>query len=306
VSEPALDVVIVAYRCEALLRDCLASLLEHPASAGMQIHVVDNASGDGTADVVAREFPGVELTRLRENRGFAAANNLAIRSARAPNVLVLNPDTRVTAGALDTLVAVLDSRPKVGICGPRLERPDGTFDHAARRSFPTPLSALGHFTGVGRRLDRGTLAAYRAPEVTSGPVDAVNGACMLIRRSALDEVGMFDEGYWMYMEDLDLCYRFAEAGWVTWYEPAATVIHVKAGTSGSIRSRRLNYAFHYGMYRFYRTHYAPRRSRLVNAAVYAGIGVKLALSAARGALRGLAAKRRRQLPASAAPAPSQR
>src|SRR5207253_9325538 len=90
-----------------------------------------------------------------------------------------------------------------GICGPRLEQPDGPFAHAARRGFPTPVSALGHFTGVGRRTDLGALSAYRAPDVESGSVDAVNGACMLIRREALDDVGLFDEGYWMYMEDLD-------------------------------------------------------------------------------------------------------
>src|SRR6185295_6357198 len=119
-------------------------------------------------------------------------------------------------------------------------------------------------------------AAYRAPDVERGPVDAVNGAFMLMRRSALDRVGLFDEGYWMYMEDLDLCYRFAEAGWVTWYEPSVTVGHLKAGTSGAHRSLRLNYAFHYGMLRFYRAHYAAGRSVLMNATVYAGIAVKLA------------------------------
>jgi GT2 family glycosyltransferase len=108
---------------------------------------------------------------------------------------------------------------------------------------------------------------------------------MLIRRSALDEVGLFDEGYWMYMEDLDLCFRFARAGWVTWYEPSVTVVHVKAGSSGPVRSPRLNYAFHYGMYRFYRKYYAPSRGKLLSAAIYSGIAVKLGLSVARNALR---------------------
>ena len=103
---------------------------------------------------------------------------------------------------------------------------------------------------------------------------------MLMRRAALDRVGLFDEGYWMYMEDLDLCYRFAEAGWVTWYEPSVTVRHLKAGTSGKHRSLRLNYAFHYGMLRFYRAHYAAERNPLVNATVYAGIAVKLAAAVA--------------------------
>jgi hypothetical protein len=288
-TTPRLDVVIVAYRCEGLLRNCLASLREHGPSSPMHIHVVDNASGDGTASMVRDEFPEVELTISRKNVGFATANNLAIRGGSAPWVLVLNPDTAITAGALDALLALGDRQPEVGILGPRLELPDGSFDHAARRGFPTPLSALGHFTGLGRRGGaRPALAAYRAPNVEAGPVDAVNGAFMLIRREALEQVGLFDEGYWMYMEDLDLCYRFAEAGWITWYEPSVTVLHVKAGTSGRHRSLRLNYAFHYGMFRFYRAHYAAAGNPFMNGGVYAGIALKLALSAARSAAaRGL-------------------
>jgi N-acetylglucosaminyl-diphospho-decaprenol L-rhamnosyltransferase len=280
-----LDVVIVSYRCEGLLRDCLRSLREHPPSRPIAVHVVDNASRDGTAEMVRREFPEASLRVCDRNLGFAAANNEAIRDTSAPYVLVLNPDTRITEGALDRLLELMDARPRVGMCGPRLELDDGSFDHAARRSFPTPLSALGHFTGLGRRRDSGPLAAYRAPGVEAGPVDAVNGAFMLIRRAALARVGSFDEGYWMYMEDLDLGYRFARAGWVTWYEPSVTVIHVKAGTTGRDRGLRLNTAFHYGMYRFYRKHYAPHRGPLVNAAVYGGIAAKLVLSASRAATR---------------------
>jgi N-acetylglucosaminyl-diphospho-decaprenol L-rhamnosyltransferase len=276
-----LDVSIVSYRCEGLLRDCLASLREYPPSRPMSVHVVDNASHDGTAEMAAREFPEFRLTASDRNRGFSAANNIAIRSGTAPYVLVLNPDTRVTPGSLDRLLDLMDSRSEIGMAGPRLELPDGSFDHAARRSFPTPLSALGHFTGIGRRRESGTLAAYRAPGVESGPVDAVNGAFMLIRRAAIDEVGPFDEGYWMYMEDLDLCYRLAQAGWVTWYEPSVTVIHVKAGTTGPNRSVRLNRAFHYGMYRFYRKHYAADRNPLLNLTVYCGIALNLLVTIAR-------------------------
>src|SRR5205823_11456809 len=157
---------------------------------------------------------------------------------------------------------------------------DGTLDHAAKRSFPTPLSAVGHFTGLGRREGAPPrLAAYRAPEVEAGVVDAVNGAFMLMRRAMLDEIGLFDEGYWMYMEDLDLCYRAAEAGWITWYEPSVEAVHVKAGTSGHYRRLRLNYAFHYGMYRYYHTHLASQHGRLFNALVYGGVGVKFLASA---------------------------
>ena len=285
---PALDVVIVAYRSQELLRDCLSSLRAFPPARDAHIRVVDNASGDGTAELVQREFPEVELIASSENLGFSRANNVAIRRGEAPYVLALNPDTRITEGALDQMVELMESNGKIGISGCRLELPDHTFDHAARRSFPTPIGALAHFTGVGRsRRAPNRLAQYRAPTVESGPVDAVNGAFMLIRRAALDEVGLFDEGYWMYMEDLDLCYRFAQAGWVTWYEPGVTVIHIKAGSSGQYRSLRLNYAFHYGMFRFYRKHYAPSASFLVRPVIYVGIAAKLGVSVVRNAGRRL-------------------
>jgi N-acetylglucosaminyl-diphospho-decaprenol L-rhamnosyltransferase len=235
--------------------------------------------------MVRHEFPDVRLLALDVNRGFSAANNIAIREGSGGYVLVLNPDTDVQPGSLDRLLELMDAHPEIGIAGCRLQRPDGSFDHAARRSFPTPLSALGHFTGIGRRPGaRGRLAAYRAPTVDAGPVDAVNGAFMLIRREALGQVGLFDEGFWMYMEDLDLCYRFALAGWITWYEPHVTVMHLKGGSSGSHRGPRLNYAFHYGMFRFYRKHYAHRRSRALNTLVYAGIAAKLSLSLCRSSV----------------------
>jgi GT2 family glycosyltransferase len=295
VSAPRLDLVIVAFRSRELLRACLDSIRANPPEGGARVVVVDNASADGTAEMVAREFPEVELIANDRNLGFAAACNRGIASGSAEWVLLLNPDTRITPGSLDVALAAFDERPRVGVVGVRLERPDGSFDHAAKRSFPTPLSALGHFTGVGRHpAARGALAAYRAPGVDAGPVDAVNGAFMLIRREALDQVGGLDEGYWMYMEDLDLCYRLAEAGWTTFYEPGATVIHHKGGTTGANRALGLNCAFHRGMYRFYRQHYAAERPWPVNVAVYLGIGVKLAILAIGSALgRGLARMRLR-------------
>jgi N-acetylglucosaminyl-diphospho-decaprenol L-rhamnosyltransferase len=290
-SSPKIDVVIVAYRSQGLLRDCLEALFANPPQGGLNVQVVDNASGDGTAEMVRREFPDALLTENSENLGFSAANNPALASGRAPYALVLNPDTRITAGALDAMLRLMESDRRIGMAGPRLELEDGSFDHASRRSFPTPLSALGHFSGLGRRRRSGRLADYRAPKIERGPVDAINGAFMLIRRQALDQVGAFDTRYWMYMEDLDLCYRFAEAGWTTWFEPSVTVIHVKAGTSGTHRSLRLNYAFHYGMFRFYRDHHASSRNPLLNLAVYAGIGIKFCGSAARSAIARLISSR---------------
>ena len=282
--EDGLDVGIVAYRCRDLLAACLRSLGENPPARPLHIVVVDNDSRDGTAELV-RATRDVALIEPHRNLGFAAATNLAIRSGRARYFLALNPDTRVQAGTLDHLLDLMDEHPEIGICGCRLERADGSLDHAAKRAFPTPLGALAHFTRVGRSNGApAALAQYRAPGVERGPVDAVSGAFMLIRRRALDEVGRFDEGYWLYMEDLDLCYRFAQAGWVTWYEPSVAVTHVKGGTSGKNRTLRVNGAFHYGMYRFYRLHYAESRSPVFNTAVYGAIAAKLVGSAARSAV----------------------
>ncbi len=282
-SAAGLDVAIVSYRSREMVRDCLTTLFEHAPSRPLEVFVADNDSGDGTVEMVRAEFPQVRLLAAGGNLGFGKATNMLIDAGDSPYVLALNPDTRMTAGALDLLLDLMDERPEVGICGCRLELEDGSLDHAAKRSFPTVVSSLGHFTGLGRRLRGGRLAAYVAPEVESGPVDCVNGAFMLMRREALERVGAFDEGFWMYMEDIDLCYRFVAAGWKVWYEPRATVVHIKAGTSGKNRTPRLNYAFHYGMYRFYRKHYAPSRPALVNLAVYGGIATKLALSIVRSA-----------------------
>jgi GT2 family glycosyltransferase len=300
-SDGGLDVVIVSYRSRELLRECLGALGAHPPSCPMRVVVVDNASGDGTVELVAQDFPEVDLIALAENLGFAAATNLGARRGSASYLLALNPDTAVGPGALDRVIAVLESHPDVAVVGPRLLRPDGSFDHAARRSFPTPLSALGHFTGVGRRAGAaGRLAAYRAPEVESGPVDAVNGAFMLMRRSAFEAVGGFDEGYWMYMEDLDLSYRLAREGWLSWYEPSATVMHVKGGTVGGPRPVGLDWHFHRGMGRFYRRHYAAQRSPGLNTLVYLGIAAKLATSVAQSSLRRSLARLRHRRPTMAA------
>lgn len=286
-----LEIVIVsATGAREHLRACLTSLERHPARLGPTVvHVVDNASEDGTAAMVAERFPRVRLERLPWNAGFPAANNRVLARATAPFVLLLNPDTEVTDGALDHMLAVIGGRPEVGIAGCRLVRPDGSFDHAAKRSFPTPVGALAHFTGIGRRPRAGRrLAQYRAPGLAqhdSGEVDAVNGAFMLARRSAIADVGLLDEGYWLSMDDLDWCYRFKRWGWRVWYEGGATVVHVKGATTtrGRHRPLRQNLAFHRGMGRFYRKFYSGRNPAL-DALVYLAIGIKLLASVARSAL----------------------
>jgi N-acetylglucosaminyl-diphospho-decaprenol L-rhamnosyltransferase len=292
VTEPGLleIVVVTSAGGRELLRACLASLERHPAGGGQRVWVVDNASRDGTAEMVRAEFPSVRLVELDGNYGFCVANNVAIRQTEAPYVLVLNPDTEVGEGALDHMLELMDRRPDVGMSGCRLVMRDGTFDHAAKRSFPTPVGALAHFLRIGRS-ERAPewLKQYRAPELgefDSGPVDSLNGAFMLVRREALEQVGLLDEGYWLYMDDLDWCFRFKRAGWEVWYDGRVTALHVKGGTTVTERRRsrhrglRHNVAFHRSMGRFYRKFYAGRNP-VLDAAVYVAILAKLGIAVTR-------------------------
>jgi N-acetylglucosaminyl-diphospho-decaprenol L-rhamnosyltransferase len=292
-ASPLLNIIVVTSNgaCDHV-RTCLCSLERYPLTAGpMTVSVVDNASTDGTSETVRDEFPWVDLIQLDWNAGFCIANNIAIRRTSAPYTLLLNPDTEVYEGSLDHIFRLMQERPDIGMSSCRLAQPDGTFDHAAKRSFPTPVGALAEFTGIGRKAANGTrlsrVANYRAHdlgEYESGEVDAVNGAFMFCRRAAIEEVGLLDEAYWLYMDDLDWCYRFKEAGWKVWYDGSTTVMHVKGGTTTVKRHRGLrhNVAFHRSMGRFYRKFYAAERP-FVDIAVYLGLGAKLAISLARSA-----------------------
>jgi GT2 family glycosyltransferase len=239
--------------------------------------------------MVRDEFHEVTLHALGHNAGFSVANNLVLRTTEGPFALLLNPDTEVHPGALDHMLDVMRKNPEIGMAGCRLVQRVGTLDPAAKRSFPTPLGALAHFLRIGRgkRAPR-WLAQYRAPELgeyEAGEVDAVNGAFMLVRRKALEQVGLLDEAYWLYMEDLDWCFRFGRHGWKVWYDGAATVMHVKGGSSGGQTHRRLrpNVAFHRSMGRFYRKFYSGRRP-LLDGIIYVAILGKLAVSVTRSTI----------------------
>ena len=256
----------------------------------MRVTVVDSGSPDATPDMVEREFPEFHLVR-RGNIGFSAANNLVLRESRAGAVLLLNPDTEVYAGTLDTCLARLAADPAVGMVGAKLVREDGELDHAAsapsrprsRRSPTSPGSAAA--TDAGESLSQ-----YRATHLGDdepGEVDAVNGAFMLCRAVAVAQVGLLDEGYWLYMEDLDWCRRFWDAGWKVFYEPAAVALHVKGGSSRQAPRARARRSPSTAAWAASTAASTRRRSNpLLNAAVYLGIGAKLAVSLAITALRG--------------------
>lgn len=305
-----LSIVIVNWNVAELLRECLRSLLAgaRPSAEGdgpltlgglaAEIIVVDNASSDHSVALVRSEFPMVRLLPSDRNLGYTGGNNLGLAHARGRHVLILNPDTRVVGDAIATLVAYLDAHPEVALVGPRLVYPDGSAQ-PSRRRFPTLAMALMESTLLEQWFPRNRWArAYRmedVPDDAARYVDWVNGACMLVRREAIEQVGALDEGYFMYSEELDWCRRMAGAGWRVAHEPAATVIHHEGRSSEQVAATRQVY-FESSKVRYFRKHHGALTANLLRAALLGTYVVRLAVEGAKYALghrRALRAQRLR-------------
>ncbi len=251
--QPDLSICIVAWNVRADLKDCLRSIRRARPAIEYEVLVVDNRSRDGTGDMVETDFPETVLIRNNRNRGFAAASNQAIRSGRGRYLLLLNPDTRVTEGALEEMVGFLDRRPAAGGAGPRLLNPDGSLQPSVR-AFPTFAAAFGLFTILG---DLGLFRRARADYLRHGfdygrpaAVDQPMGAALFLRRDALDEVGILDEGFFLYFEEVDLCRRLTRAGLPLWYNPAAAIVH-RGGASTRQEGGRALYYFFQSQFRYF-------------------------------------------------------
>lgn len=268
-----LSIVVVTHNVLPLLRACLASIYASDFADQCEVFVVDNGTDDSLA-MVESEFPRAMPILGSPHIGFAAGNNLALAQARGRYILLLNPDTELPPTALSELHAVMEAHPQWGIVGPKLVRADGSLDLACRRSFPTPWSALMKACGLARRFPKSRLAAsynltYLDPDACY-PIDAVVGAFMFIRRDALAEVGLLDDTFFMYGEDLDLCYRVKQAGWQVWYWPGVAVRHLK-GESARQRPGRMTFEFFRSMHVFYAKHQAAHNPAALNVCVIAAI-----------------------------------
>jgi len=276
-------VVVVSYnRCDLLAR-CLESVLTDLDGISLELIVVDNASSDESAAMVAERFPEVRLIANRDNVGFGRANNQAFRQALGRYVLMLNPDTIVQPGTVRALIAFADDHPEAGIVGGRLEYGDRTLQHSAFR-FPDWKQALfGFFDLVPIDAEingRYPIAQFEQPFVA----EHLLGACMLIRREALEQVGPLDPAYFMYFEETDLCVRMRQSGWRNLYTPSARVVHVGGGSTSTV-SERMSVEFHRSQAIFYRRHRGLGGYLILKAIVWPGIAYRLARSL-RAYLRG--------------------
>jgi N-acetylglucosaminyl-diphospho-decaprenol L-rhamnosyltransferase len=272
-----LSVVIVNYNTRDLLRDCLDSALESRGAISFEIAVVDNASTDGSAEMVRSKFPQLRLIASQVNGGYAYANNLGLKAAqKARYYLLLNPDTLLPPSALADMVAYMDGRPDAGVAGPRLVLADGSLDLACRRGFPTPAVSLYRFSGLSRLFPRSHRfgrynMTYLDPD-EEAEVDSVVGAFMMVRAEAMTQAGLLDEAFFMYGEDLDWAFRIKEAGWKVYYNPGVTVLHYKRAASR--HSKRAQYEFQRAMLVFYRKHYATTTNRLLHFPILFGLALR--------------------------------
>ncbi|MDE2812042.1 MAG: glycosyltransferase [Gemmatimonadota bacterium] len=256
-----LSVVFLSYNTRDLTRQALSSVLAAVEGLEVEIFVVDNASADGSADMVAEEFPQVKLICNAANVGFAAGNNVALRQVTGEYALLINTDTIVRRDALRTMVEFLDAHPEAGACGCKILDPDGTLQLDSRRGFPTPLAAFCKMSGLSRLFPKHPLIAhyhmtYLDPEQMA-EVEVLSGSCMMVRKAAMDQVGLLDEDYFMYGEDIDWCYRFHQAGWKIYYVPTTAIIHFR-GESGRGTPLKILYRKSQAMSIFVNKHMARR------------------------------------------------
>lgn len=282
-----LGIVILNWNTKDLLRRCLQTVLASVGDFTYDVVVVDNASTDGSPDMVRDEFPQVQLIASDINGGFPYGNNLGLRllgfqdaggaKDDAPRyALLLNPDTEVEPTSLYDMVSYMDAHPEIGVAGPKLVLPSGDLDRACRRSFPTPTISFYHFSGLSKLFPNSPRFA-RYNMTFSDPdkeieVDSVVGAYMQVRREALEKIGLLDETFFMYGEDLDWAYRIKQAGWKIFYNPAVTVKHVKRAASK--KSQRAQMEFYRAMLIFYRKHYRVQTPLPIHSLILAAILLK--------------------------------
>ena len=279
-----LSVVVLSWNVRDLLRECLKSVVRDGGLA-TEIIVVDNASDDGSVEMVRAEFPDVRLIANATNRGYAGGNNDGIAAAVGRYVMILNPDTVTQGNALAAMVAYADAHPDVGVVGPQLLNPDGSAQ-SSRRRFPTLMTALFESTWLQPLAPRGVLRHYYMLDQSDDEtqeVDWVTGACFLVRREAIQQVGGLDESFFMYSEELDWCRRIKQAGWQVVYLPTAQVVHYVGKSSDQVVAQRHIY-FQTSKVRYLRKHHGKLAAGVLRVVLLAMYIWQLVLEAAKGAV----------------------
>lgn len=260
-----LSIIIVNWNTQKLLRDCLGSIFKYTKGLNYEIIVVDNGSADGSVEFIksltssrVNELKNplinnsliknkiiIKLIKNKNNLGFAKANNQGIRIAKGDYILLLNSDTKITENAFKKMVNFAEAKPKLGIAGPKLINPGDRVQKSTAPFYTLPVTAFSLFGG-----DRWLRRSYQQPQ----QVDWVEGSCFLVKKKVFNQVGLLDEKFFMYVEEMEFCYRSSRAGWQTWYYPEAEVYHLIRGSSAN-RQKAVDW-IHQGLIYFYQKHFA--------------------------------------------------
>lgn len=267
-----LSIIIVNYNTKDLLQRCLESVFASRTDFLLEVIVSDNGSTDGSIEMIRSRFPAVKLIENNANLGFSKGNNVAIRQVGGRLVLLLNSDTEVTADNLDLSIKYMDEYSEVGAMGCKVLLADGTLDKASRRNFPNPWNSFLRLFGFRKFSDYNV----EGPMDQEAEVDSVVGAYMMLPKNVIDKVGLLDEEYFMYGEDLDWCFRIKQAGYKVIYYPKPEVLHFKYGSAQTVPFKTIRMA-HDAMKIFYRKHYAEKYNWLFNQIVYLGITLRMYL-----------------------------
>ena len=249
-----ISIIIVNWNTRELLVDCIESIYASPPEGKFDIWVVDNFSSDGSPAMIRDSYPDVKFIENDENVGFAKANNQALRKSQGDYVLLLNPDTVVKANAISELIHFLDNNPDAGIAGARLINPDGTLQISAF-PFPTLVREFWRMFHLDSAVCLSIYPMRKWNKDQAREVDTLLGACMLIRREAINQFGLFDEDYFIYSEEVDLCTRLKEAGWRLYWVPGAVVIHY-GGISTQQVSEEMFLRLYEGKILYFRKHHS--------------------------------------------------
>ena len=294
-----LTVIIVNYNVKFYVEQCLLSLRKALAHIDAQVYVVDNHSHDGSVVYLQERFPEVNIIACMHNNGFAYANNLAIKQSQSQYVLLLNPDTFVAENAIQTMLDFMDEHPLAGGAGVQMLGADGQKAMESRRGLPSPMVSFYKMSGLCARFPQskrfGKYYLSYLPWDAPARIEVISGACMMIRREVLDKIGLLDEDYFMYGEDIDLSCRILKAGYENWYLPCQ-ILHYK-GESTHKSSFRYVHVFYQAMLIFFRKHYRHTRfwvSLPIKAAIYFKACAALLSIQTRALQRALALRPRRR------------
>lgn len=283
-----LSILIVSYNTCQLTLDAIRSIYQSVTNYSYEIIVIDNNSMDHSVEQIRHHFPEVILIQNDTNVGFSRANNQGMRIAKGRYILLLNSDTIIQPDTLQVMLNFMDQHPKVGASGCKVVLPNGRLDKACRRGFPTPSASFYYVFGFSKLFPKTPKfnqyhLSYLDPDLDY-PVDCLVGAFMLVRKEVIEQVGMLDEDFFMYGEDVDWCYRIKKAGWQIYYYPKTSIVHYK-GASSKRKPYKIIYEFHRAMFLFHNKHYKKQYPYVVSLVVYAGISLKLVLSLVQNVLR---------------------